>query len=149
MLGNLHVRFGVGAGGETPPAYTTWEGNDPGPPGPRHVGRSTPESANGQHPAQVSALRIELNRQAPGGAGKEWIALLIHQWSPRASRPIVTAISSEGKIFESWGDFWPRVNIAAPKEKRSSRRGFVWGVIAFKSCQHPSAIESFVTRAVR
>ena len=34
MLGNLHVRFGVGAGGETPPAYTTWEGNDPGPPGP-------------------------------------------------------------------------------------------------------------------
>ena len=23
MLGNLHVRFGVGAGGATPPAYTT------------------------------------------------------------------------------------------------------------------------------
>ena len=34
MLGNLHVRFGVGAGGETPPAYTTWDGNVPGPPSP-------------------------------------------------------------------------------------------------------------------
>jgi hypothetical protein len=33
MPGNWHVRFGVGAGGETPPAYTTWVGNDPGPPG--------------------------------------------------------------------------------------------------------------------
>jgi hypothetical protein len=33
MPGNWHVRFGVGAGGETPPAYTTWVGNGPGPPG--------------------------------------------------------------------------------------------------------------------
>ncbi len=38
MLGNLHVRFGVGAGGETPPAYTTWVSNHPGPPGPTRVG---------------------------------------------------------------------------------------------------------------
>ena len=29
--------------------------------------------------------------QGPSGAGKEWIAQLIHQWSPRASHPIVTA----------------------------------------------------------
>ena len=35
MLGNLHVRFGVGAGGETPPAYTTWVSNHPRPPGPK------------------------------------------------------------------------------------------------------------------
>ena len=41
MLGNLHVRFGVGAGGETPPAYTTWEGNDPGHPVRTHVVRQT------------------------------------------------------------------------------------------------------------
>ncbi len=29
--------------------------------------------------------------QGPSGVGKEWIAQLIHQWSPRASHPIVTA----------------------------------------------------------
>lgn len=29
--------------------------------------------------------------QGPSGAGKEWIAQLIHGWSPRASHPIVTA----------------------------------------------------------
>ncbi|MCA9060501.1 MAG: sigma-54-dependent Fis family transcriptional regulator, partial [Planctomycetaceae bacterium] len=29
--------------------------------------------------------------QGPSGSGKEWIAQLIHQWSPRAAHPLVTA----------------------------------------------------------
>jgi len=41
--------------------------------------------------AVVAPSDVPILIQGPSGAGKEWIAKLIHQWSPRASRPIVTA----------------------------------------------------------
>ena len=41
--------------------------------------------------AVIAPSDVPILIQGPSGAGKEWIAQLIHRWSPRAGRPIVTA----------------------------------------------------------
>lgn len=41
--------------------------------------------------AVVAPSEAPILIQGPSGAGKEWIAQLIHDWSPRASHPLVTA----------------------------------------------------------
>lgn len=41
--------------------------------------------------AVVAPSEAPILIQGPSGAGKEWIAQLVHDWSPRASHPMVTA----------------------------------------------------------